>query len=434
MATILITTTVPIPTSAAIERSNLECTLYVKAGEFSCYVLLRMDTNSRRKYGIFRGRYLVVRQILRGFKMRALAWRTSIFCLAALLVVDRGSLAAQTVVTRVDSARHEIIVDAGPFDVPAIDQEMAREMEMDHMAMHHDEEVRVFRFDWPVDGPGRGFRVEVLDSSGAPLARALLHHLIAINFDRRQFIYPAAERLFGIGKESPAVMLPGTLAVPLDSGQRLGFYVSWHNDSGHDLTGAKIRIVMNWIPRKLARSYTAVLPIYLDVKNEIGGNNTFDVPPGKSSATFDFDAPVDGQLLAVSGHLHDYGQSVRLEDAETGKVMVNLAATRDADGKIVSVAQKVFLFRPLKLRARHHYRVVAEYDSPLQKTIADGAMASIVGVFAPASATEWPPINPRDPTFRKDIESLRLFLPRNDPDGSKSSRGQFVTYGDRPPH
>ena len=70
---------------------------------------------------------------------------------------------------------------------------MAMEMKMGNVAMRHDEEVRVFRFDWPVDGLGRGFRVELRDSAGAPLPPSVLHHLIAINFDRRQFAYSATD-------------------------------------------------------------------------------------------------------------------------------------------------------------------------------------------------------------------------------------------------
>lgn len=343
--------------------------------------------------------------------MDSFFFRASVVTLASLVALAASErLTAQSVQTRVDSARHEIIVEAGPFDVPAMDPEMAKDMDMD-MSMHHDQEMRVFPFEWPVDGFGRGFRIEVRDASGNLLPRSLLHHLIAINFDRRQFIYSAAERLFGIGKESPEVSLPGTLVVPLDKGQHLGFYVMWHNED-RDLVGVTVRIVMKWVPAKAARAYTPVLPVYLDVANEIGGNNTFDVPPGKSTRTFDFEAPVGGQFFGVSGHLHDYGKAVRLDDGETGKTLVRLTATRSTDGRIRGVSRKIFLFRPLRLRGGHRYRIVAEYDSPLTGTIKDGAMASIVGVFAPDSFAQWPEIDREDAQFRRDIESLRLAIPQ----------------------
>ncbi len=364
--------------------------------------------------------------------MRPFMRRISICCLF-LPVTYGGMLSAQTVTTRVDSARHEVVIEAGPFAIPAEDPEMAREMKMGNMAAHHDEEVQVFRFDWPVDGLGRGFRVELRDSAGAPLPASVLHHLIAINFDRRQFAYSATERLFGVGKESREASLPGTLAVPLDPGQRLGFYVVWHNDTGRDLTGTTLRIVINWIPRKVALRYTAVMPVYLDVNNQVGGDNTFDIPPGKSSKAFEFQAPVGGQLIAVSGHLHDYGVALRLEDAETGKVLVRLPGKRDANGEILGVARKIFLFRPIRLRDGHGYRVVAEYDSPVQHTIVNGGMGNIDGVFAPDSPSRWPAIDPNDPTFRKDIESLRIVVPSTDAAGNRTARTEVVSYGQRAP-
>jgi hypothetical protein len=362
--------------------------------------------------------------------MRAFMRRMSISCLILPAAVA-GRLPAQTVTTRVDSARHEVVVDAGPFSIPAEDPEMLMEMKLGNIAMHHDNEVQVFRFDWPVDGLARGFRLELRNASGAPLPAALLHHLIAINFDRRQFTYSATERLFGAGREAQQASLPGTLAVPLDLGQRLGFYVVWHNETGHDVAGATLRIVMSWVPRKAAARYTAVMPVYLDVNNVVGGDNTFDIPPGKSSKAFEFQAPVGGQLIAISGHLHDYGVALRLEDAETDKVLVRLVGRRDADGKILGVAQKVFLFRPLRLHDGHRYRVVAEYDSPLKHTIEKGAMGNIDGVFAPDFPSRWPAIDPDDPTFRKDIESLKIVVPMTDPTGTGKNRTEVFNYGER---
>ena len=50
----------------------------------------------------------------------------------------------------------------------------------------------------------------------------------------------------------------------------------------------------------------------MDVNLTVGGSNTFDVPPGKSSKSYEFSLPVGGRLLGVGGHMHDYGVRVRL--------------------------------------------------------------------------------------------------------------------------
>src|SRR5918911_3674783 len=185
----------------------------------------------------------------------------------------------------VDSAHREIIVTAGPYRLPNMPMEM-----------HHDgARPEVLRFDWPVDGWLRGFRIEMRDSAGAPLPREILHHLIAVNFDRRQLVYPAVERLFGWSKETDAVKLPKGVGVPLRPGARLGMYAAWHNDTGRDIGAAYLRVTLRWTPR---RSHpTPVLPLYVDVNNVIGGVTTFDLPPGKSTRSYEFTLRVGGRLI-----------------------------------------------------------------------------------------------------------------------------------------
>lgn len=313
------------------------------------------------------------------------------------------TVTSQTVSTRVDSVRHEVVITATSFDVPAT---MKMSEAGGPMNMDVDGPLRLFRFDWPVDGYAKAFRVEVVDSRGAILPRSLLHHLIGINLDRRQFIYPATERLFAMGKETEAVSLPGKLAIPIGQGQRLGFYVAWHNDTGRDFKDISVRVVMNWVPGTASKDLIPVLPVYLDVNNDVGGDDTFDVTPGKSSKAFEFVSPVSGKLLAVGGHLHDYGAAVRLDDAATGATLVRLPADRERDGRIKGMPRKFFAFNPIRLEAGHRYRVVAEYDSPLAKTIRAGGMANMVAAIVPDDPRSWPAIDPSDPTFKKDVRSL----------------------------
>src|SRR5919202_1263873 len=190
----------------------------------------------------------------------------------------------------------------------------------------------------------------------APPPRVSVHHLIAVNFDRRQLVYPAVERLFGWSKETDAVKLPKGVGVPLEPGERLGVYASWHNDTGRDIAGAYLRVTLLWTPRR--SNPTPVLPLYVDVNNVIGGLTTFDLPPGKSTQRYEFTLPVGGRLIAAGGHLHDYGVAVRLEDAETGKVLVRLKAKHDRDGHVTKVGRFIFGFGAdaLPLAANHRYR------------------------------------------------------------------------------
>lgn len=344
-------------------------------------------------------------------------------------VVVATPMAAQTATTQVDESKHEVAFVVGPFDVPAVDARKGAHEQMGHgaMQMEHEESVRtLYRFEWPVDGYAKAFRVEIRDAKGKLLPRSLLHHVIGVNIDRRQFIYPATERLFGLGKETEAIVLPGKLAVPLERGDRLGYYVAWHNDTGRDYSGVTVRVILNWVPATAARNLISVLPLWLDVDNEVGGTNTYDLVPGRSSKPFEFVAPLDGRILGIGGHLHDYGVAMRLEDAESGATLVRLQATKDARGRIQSMARKFYAFNAIRLRAGHRYRVVAEYDSPLDHTVVNGAMGHIAAVFAPEDVRRWPEIDPTNSEFKKDIASLGMesWTPqsRREPAGNSSNR------------
>jgi hypothetical protein len=327
---------------------------------------------------------------------------------AAAALLTSANLAAQTTSTQVDSVRHQISFIVGPFSVPAFDKAMVEQMSEGAMDMSHEGPTTTYRFEWPVDGYAKGFRVEVRDANGRLLPRTLLHHVIGVNLDRRQFIYPAVERLFGLGKETESVTLPGKLAVPIDRSSRLGYYVSWHNDTGKSYTGVSVRVIMDWVPATAKRELIAVLPVWIDVNNTVGGDNTFDVVPGKSSKAFDFVAPLSGRILGIGGHLHDYGVAVRLDDPETSKTLVRLTATKDAAGHMESVSRKFYVFNAIRLKGGHHYRLVAEYDSPLSHTLINGAMGNIGAVFAPDDPAKWPRIDASDAAFARDMSTLGL--------------------------
>ena len=215
----------------------------------------------------------------------------------------------------VDRAKREVVITAGPFHVTAMPPGMKHE----DMAAMNDHSTPLLRFEWPVDGWLRGFSVEVEDGNGKPVDRRVVHHLIGVNFDRRQLLYSNIERIFGVGQET-----------------------------------------------------------------EIGG-----------------------RLLGYSGHLHDYGVSVRLEDVASGKVIGTVTGTRTPDGKITKISRSL----PgvggdgIRLRAGRTYRVIGTYDNPTGATI-PGVMAHITGIFAPDDMSKWPKVDLSDEVIQDDLAWL----------------------------
>lgn len=310
-----------------------------------------------------------------------------------------------TVTMTVDSARHVVRVKAGPFFLP----NMAA---MDHhmMDMGAGANTPVYHFIWPVQGWLRGFDSGVVDSLGKPLPKRLMHHMIGINYSRRQLLYPAAERLFGAGQETADATIPATIGVPMMPGMDLGFYIMWHNESGKDIDGVYMTIDLKYSPQNQNPQPVSVLPLYMDVNLTVGGSNTFDLPPGKSEKAWEFTFPINGRLLGYGGHLHDYGLSVRLEDVESGKVIARVTADRDEKGMVSGVSRSLPGVRGagLKLKAGHRYRVVGEYNNLTDHVLINGAMAHITGIFAPDQPSQWPAVDLADAEYQKDLASLEM--------------------------
>jgi hypothetical protein len=324
--------------------------------------------------------------------------------LAALLLALQAPAPAATdsvesLAVQVDSSKHEVRIVTKPFDLPDMSGMH------DHSQSH---DTPVYRFTWPVEGWFRGFRVRVLAEDGTALPRRLMHHMIMINYDRRQLIYRAAERLWGAGVETGNFELPNSIGVPLTAGTPLGMYIAWHNAMGRDLAGVRLELVMEWLPRNQNPRPVDVLPLYLDVNLTVGGANEFDIPPGRSEKVYEFEIPTEGRVLGVSGHLHDYGREVRLEDVESGKVLTRVLARSRPDGSLHGMERHLFGVSGagLKLKAGHRYRVIAVYDNPTSDTLAKGAMGSLVGIFAPKDVRAWPAVEPGDTMFQRDLRFL----------------------------
>jgi hypothetical protein len=305
---------------------------------------------------------------------------------------------------KLDATRKEVVVTAGPFSVHA----MPPGMDHSKMEMMDDHNSPVIHFAWPVDGWFRGFVVEVVDAKNQPIERRLLHHMIVINFDRRQLLYSSYERLFGIGQETEDAAVPKSIGIPMKAGSKLGMYMSWANETGKDLEGVQVRLRLSYSPTNLNPRPLDALPLYMDVNLTVGRGNEFDVPAGRSEKSWEFSLPVSGRLLGVGGHLHDYGVGVRLEDVQTGKVLTEVATTRTPDGKVTKIGRKLFGVsgQGLALKAGRRYRVVGVYDNPTGKLIKAGAMAHMVGLFAPDDYSKWPALDLTDPTLQDDLAFL----------------------------
>ena len=321
--------------------------------------------------------------------------------------VERGCGGADApLTTTVDSAHDTVIISLGPCRVPALGaMDMGR---MSGMAMMTHgpghEDVRV-HFRWPADVWMRSFDLQLLDAAGHRLNQpTTMHHMELLNFDRRQLVYPLVERVFGMGEETGGAAIPKTVGLPLDAGMDMALYVMWNNHTDHDLEGVTFRLAIRYSPRNLAPRPTIVLPFKADVNIHPGAGDAFDLPPGGGSRSAVFTVGTSGRLLAVGGHLHDYGKELRLEDARNGRVLARVQAERTPDGLVTGVSHGLYgvLGRGPHLKAGRPYRLVAVYEGSPADSIR-GAMGLMGGIFAPDHYHRWPKIDRRDPAYLIDL-------------------------------
>lgn len=347
--------------------------------------------------------------------------------LAAALALMTGRLGAQAtadmppiphapVQVVVDSNTHDVVITTGPWTLPpmAMDGDMPMmDMGGENGSSHaaHQEQLLV-RFPWPQDMWLRGFKLTITDQNGHVMPQRTMHHMELVNFDRRQLVYPLAERVLGIGEETAGIKMPRTIGVPMIAGQEVGVFLMWNNDTGHELDGINLRFELITAPRNLTPRPVAVLPFKVDVNSHPGLPDSYDVPPGGSSRSYEFTVPVSGRLLGAGGHMHDHGVEMRLEDVRTGKVLARVHTLHDAAGDVIGVSRQLLAVkgRGPHLIAGRMYRMVSVYENATGQPI-HGVMGVLGGLFAPDDMRQWPKVDKTSGAYLTDI-ALGPVVPR----------------------
>jgi hypothetical protein len=285
----------------------------------------------------------------------------------------------------------DLILDLGPIDLPAHAMH-------DAIRQPPPLAVRV-----PADGWMRGYSVDVFDSTGALVPHTVIHHLNVIAPERRELFSQIMLRVAAAGSETRAVELPPFIGYRLHAGDSLLVSSMLHNPTGRAYPAAHLKVRLKFSEASWWRHPLDVYPFYLDVMPPAGGHS-FDLPPGRSERSWEGRPAVAGRILAVGGHLHKYGVSLRLEDRTADRVLWEVKPDTTATGDIASIPVKKFLWTMgVRIYPDHVYRLVADYDNPTGATIPDGGMGALGGVIWPMASQAWPPVNRADPQYQYDV-------------------------------
>lgn len=293
-----------------------------------------------------------------------------------------------------DAAAGEIVLTLGPLQLPA-------------RSSHHDiaqVPMQVSRV--PVDGWLHGYRLTLATADGRPIPQVVLHHVNLIDLERRALLAPIANRLLAMGQETVAASLPRTVGYPVKTGQQLGVFTGFHNPTDTAYRDAYLTLALKVTRAPASPAPRDIYSVWFDVKLEPGQPTSYDLPPGPSARWQEFTAPIGGELLALGGHLHDYGVRLTLEDRTTGEVLYDVEPVTDSTGHVRRVPLRLHLQEPLRLVSGHTYRITAYYRNPTGATISDGGMGTIGGVFIPAAGERWPTLDRTDPLYLADLHGL----------------------------
>ena len=257
----------------------------------------------------------------------------------------------------------------------------------------------------PIDGWLHGFRLGMKDASGMPLPAGLLHHVTFIDPDARELFSPVARRIFAAGSGTEGGDLPGLIGYPVLAHDRILIAATFESPPDEEIGEAYLHVEFSYSregesliePRN-------VYPFHLDVMG-FTGNRTFRVPPGRSMRSWQGSPAVEGRVLALGGHVHDFATRLQLVDVTDGKVLWDVRPAADREGRATGVPiREMWWGFGRKITPEHVYRIVVEYDNPLDVAAPGGGMAEIGGVVLVEKGIAWPALDPTDPAYVRDLE------------------------------
>ena len=292
---------------------------------------------------------------------------------------------------RVHATDREFEIVVGPVSLPAGGPHLRPQVQLAEV---------------PVAGWMHGFSWQMKDREGNPLPERLLHHVNLIDPDNRELFSAVPRRVLAAGRETKSEFLPGVLGYPLAPGTRVLVSAMFAPlpAASHDEAFLHIRLPYTPFEDPGLVGPVDVYPFYLDVMGPVG-EKEFPLPPGTHGMSWEGSPAVDGRILGIGGHLHDYGDWIRLEDVTAGRVIWETGPEVDGEGRTVGVPTSRLWWRGgVRVRKDHVYRISVQYSNPLGHPAPDGGMGAIGGIII-AADEDWPEFSREHPDYVQDLRN-----------------------------
>jgi hypothetical protein len=306
---------------------------------------------------------------------------------AAAARAQSDAASAMRMAVRTDAGRRELVMEIGPLELPA--------------GSGH-RQLPAFHGLVPVSGWVHGFRVEMVDGDGQAVPRGTIHHVNVISPGQRELFSQIMLRVAAAGQETGPMAMPRMIGYRVQRGQELIVTSMVHNPTDRSYHDVWLRVRFAYTPSGAVVRPVSVLPFYMDVMPP-ASLHSYDLPPGRSSRSWEGRPAVAGRILGLGGHVHQYGTALRLEDVTARTVIWERRPVVDGEGRVVSMPIARFLWSlGVPVRPDHVYRVTAEYDNTSGQTIPGGAMGALAGLIVPDDPARWPRVDPGSPELKLD--------------------------------
>lgn len=315
--------------------------------------------------------------------------------LAILAIASPGAAQEPHVRLIHDEQNREFVVVLGPVDLPS--------------GMHHGHEADamvvfpVQNVELPISAYLHGFSYDAVDRAGRTVPNDVVHHINLINPDYRELFLPISQRLLAVGRETGSQSMPGwLLGVPVTEGTNLAVAAMLHNPTGESYSGVEVRVRLRYVKTGRPWPFFKVYPFHFDVQFPVGDTRV-DLPPGRSEFSYEASPAMEGRIMGVGSHLHEYAVSIRFEDVTAGRLLWEGFPKKDQDGSLTGVTIGRFYRRlGLKIYPDHTYRVTVYYDNPTADTLSGEGMGVVAGAFIPSGGVAWPRADLNDPIYILD--------------------------------
>lgn len=235
----------------------------------------------------------------------------------------------------------------------------------------------------PFDGWLISFEPRLVDDRGSAFTNKLLHHLNLFDVSHEDAICPGQERLlFAQGSEMQDwPVLPG-MGIPVEKYNPIRVVMKFHNPTATPFPKTYLEILIKYSLITDLPLLKSIFPVMFYVGQ--CGKSVFDLKPGETVRSSQVAIRYPGKLLAIGGHLHDYGHRLELTNITRTEKIVNLPSRLDPEGHYVSSPVVIFpAGKGYHLNRKDLIAVTGTYQNPTGRFLQKSAMAMVFGYFLP---------------------------------------------------